>query len=265
MELVLIRGGGDLASGVAHRLFRAGYKVVILEIENPLTIRRTVAFSEAVYSNKVVVEDVKAILAKNTDDIMKILEEGNIPVYVDEKGSIIDELKPLAVVDVIIAKKNLGTNKDMAPITIGVGPGFEAGIHVDLVVESNRGHYLGRVIEKGTAIPNTGIPGSTMGYTEERIVRANGDGIVKSFFKIGDHVNEGDLICKVGEKEVRAKISGILRGMIREGLYVRDGLKIGDIDPRDIKDYVFTISDKARAIGGGVLEGIEYLRRERGI
>jgi xanthine dehydrogenase accessory factor len=265
MDIVIIRGGGDLASGVAYRLFMAGFKVVILEIEKPSSIRRAVSFSEAVYEGEVNIEGVRGILAKDLNDIKEILKSRHIPIYVDKKGDIIRELKPLAVVDAIIAKVNLGTNRNMAPITIGIGPGFEAGVDVDLVIESNRGHNLGKVIQEGKAAENTGIPGSTMGYTEERVIRAKANGIVKNFFKIGDRVEKGDIICQVGNIEVEAKISGILRGMIKEGLFAHEGLKIGDIDPRGIREYAFTISDKARAIGGGVLEGILYLKNERGI
>ena len=260
MDLVVVRGGGDIASGIIHRLFMAGYKVVVLEIEKPLTIRRTVAFSQAIYSGEVTVEGVKGVKAKDLDHIMEILEEGYIPVYVDSKGDIIKELKPLAVVDSILAKVNLGTSIDMAPITIGVGPGFEAGVDVDLAVETKRGHNLGRVIHEGKTAKNTGIPGDIIGYKEERVIRANYDGVVKPLYNIGDRVKAGDAVCKIGEKEVEAQIGGVLRGMITEGLFVHEGLKIGDIDPRGIVDHAFTISDKARAVGGGVLEGIQYLK-----
>ncbi|CAK7078404.1 selenium-dependent molybdenum cofactor biosynthesis protein YqeB [Tissierella carlieri] len=262
-NLIVIRGGGDLATGIAHRLFRVGYKVVIIEVEQPLAIRRTVAFCEAVYSGEIIVEGVKAVFSRCIDDIKQVLRDGNIPVYIDKEGDVIGELKPLAVVDAIIAKKNLGTKMDMAPITIGVGPGFEAGVDVNLVIESNRGHNLGRVIYSGSAEKNTGIPGETMGYREERIIRASDNGIIRSFFNIGDMVRDGDVVCRVGNIDVKAQISGILRGMIKEGMSVYKGLKIGDIDPRGIRDYAFTISDKARAIGGGVLEGIQYLQMER--
>ncbi len=164
-----------------------------------------------------------------------------------------------------MAKKNLGTYIDMAPITIGIGPGFEAGVDVDLVIESNRGHYLGRVVFEGRAAEDTKIPGEIMGYTEERIIRSPSKGIISSFFNIGDTVKAGDIVCRIGCIDIAARISGVLRGMIRDGLFVSEGLKIGDIDPRGIRDYAFTISDKARAIAGGVLEGIQYLRKERGI
>lgn len=265
METVIIRGGGDIATGIAHRLFKAGFKVVILDIEKPLAIRRTVSFCQAIYSGEIEIEEVKGVLSKNINEVYENLEKGNIPVYIDEKGEIIGELKPFAVVDSILAKKNLGTNREMAPITIGIGPGFEAGNDVDLVVETSRGHFLGRVIYEGTAIKNTGIPGSIMGYTEERVIRAMGDGIIENYFKIGDKIEKGEIICKTGEVEVEAKINGVIRGLLKDGLYVKKGLKIGDIDPRGLEEYAWTISEKARAVGGGVLEGIMYLSKERSI
>lgn len=265
MDLVVVRGGGDIASGIIHRLYMAGFKVVVLEIEKPLTIRRTVAFSEAVYEKEVNIEGVKGVLAKDINDIWNILDEGSVPVYIDEKGKILEVLKSMVVVDAILAKINLGTHRDMAPITIGVGPGFEAGVDVDLVVESKRGHNLGKVIYKGRAAKNTGTPGETLGFREERVIRAPGEGIVKPLYHIGDKVKKGDIVCKVGEKEVIAQIDGVIRGMLKEGLYAYKGLKIGDIDPRGVIEYAFTISDKARAVGGGVLEGILYLKRERRI
>ena len=265
MDIVIVRGGGDLGTGVAYRLFKAGYKLVVLDIEEPSNIRRKVSFSEAIYSGELEVEGIKAVLAKSLDEIYQGLDYGIIPVYVDPKGEIIEEIKPLAVVDCIIAKKNLGTSRKLAGITIGVGPGFEAGVDVDLVVESKRGHNLGKVIHKGMAEPDTGIPGNIMGFTEERIVRAGDSGIIKNFYNIGDFIEEGDLLCEINGVKTLAKISGILRGMIKEGLYVEEGLKIGDIDPRGIKEYAFTISDKAISIGGGVLEGIMYLSKKRDI
>jgi len=263
--LIVIRGGGDLGTGIAHKLFTAGYKVVILEVERPLAVRRAVSFCEAVYDGKAIVEGIKGVLAINVEDIYRILEEGFIPVYVDERAVIVERIKPLAVVDAIMAKKNVGTNRSMAPITIAIGPGFEAGVDVDLVVETNRGPELGKIIYRGRAQEDTGVPGDIMGYTTERVLRAPCDGIIKSFYKIGDMIKKGDMLGKVGEEEVTASIDGVLRGMIRDGLYVKKGLKIGDIDPRGIKDYVFTISDKAKIIGNGVLEAIEYLRKRRNI
>lgn len=265
MDLVVIRGGGDLASGVAHRLYKSGFQVVILDIGKPLAIRRTVSYCEAVYSGEITIEGVKGVLAKDLAHIKEILKDNHIPVYIDSSGDIIQDLKPLVVVDAIIAKVNLGTTKEMAPITIGLGPGFEAGVDVDLVIETQRGHYLGQVISNGKATEDTGLPGEVMGYTEERVIRAPGDGIVDVFHNIGDKVEAGDRICQVDGKEARAPIGGILRGMIKEGLYVHEGLKIGDVDPRGVVDHAFTISDKARAIAGGVLEGILSLKKERRI
>ncbi len=260
METIIIRGGGDLATGIAYKLHKSGYKVIILEIDKPLTVRRAVAFSEAVYEKEVVVEGIKGILAKDKEEIYGIWDLDAIPVYIDRKGDIIKEIKPSVVVDAIIAKVNLGTTKDMAPITIGIGPGFEAGVDVDLVIESNRSPNLGKIIYNGKAAENTGIPGEVMGYTEERVLWAPSSGVVKAFYNIGDKVKKGDIICQVGDKEVIAKFDGILRGMIKEGLFVHQGLKIGDIDPRCIRKYAFTISDKAKIIGDGVLN---IIRREK--
>ncbi len=260
MDMIVVKGGGDIASGVVCRLFLSGYKVVVLEIEKPTAIRRAVSFSEAVYVKRVNIEGIEGVLAEDFAQIEGILEEEKVPVFVDDKGIAIERLKPVAVVDAIIAKENLGTNKDMAPITIGIGPGFEAGKDVDIVVESQRGHDLGRVIYNGRASKNTGIPGEIKGYREERILRAPCEGIVKAFYNIGDEVKRGDIICQTGIRGVKAQIDGILRGMIKEGLTVNEGLKIGDIDPRGVREYAFTVSDKARAIGGGVLEGIEHLK-----
>lgn len=262
MKTVIIRGGGDLATGIAFKLFKAGFKVIILEIEKPLTVRRCVAFSEAVYKNEVIVEGIKAILAKDKEDIHRILDLGSIPVYLDEKAKIIREIKPMVVVDAIIAKKNLGTNLCMAPITIAIGPGFEAGKDINAVIESNRGPNLGKIIYKGKASENTGIPGDVMGHKEDRVIRAPNDGIVKSFYEIGDLINEGEAICQVGDEKLLTPFNGILRGMIKDGLYVKKGLKIGDIDPRCIKEHAYMISDKAKIIGDSVVETIKYLKYE---
>lgn len=263
MKTIIVRGGGDIATGIVHRLFKAGFKVIVLDIEKPLAIRRKVSFCQAIYSGEIIIEGVKGVLSKDINEVYDNLEKGYIPVYIDEEAKIINEIRPLAVVDSILAKRNLGTNRDMAPITIGVGPGFEAGKDVDLVVETNRGHYLGRVIYEGTSIKNTGIPGSIMGYTEERVIRAEGDGIIENYFNIGEEIKAGEIICKTGDVEVAAKITGVIRGLLKDGLYVKKGLKIGDIDPRGIIEYTNTISEKARAVGGGVLEAIMYLRKER--
>lgn len=263
LDLIVVRGGGDIATGIAHRLYRVGFHIVILEVEKPLSIRRKVSFSEAIYEGEALVEGVKAVHVKDIGAVEAEIKQGNIPVLIDELGHSIKELKPMAVVDAILAKKNLGTTKKLAPITIGVGPEFEAGVDVDLVVESMRGHYLGSIIEKGQPQPNTGIPGSIMGYAEDRVIRATNKGIVSNLVEIGDYVEKGTKVCKIEDEYVYARIPGIVRGLIRDGLYVDKGLKIGDIDPRGIKEYAFTISDKARAIAGGVLEGIIYLQNKK--
>lgn len=265
MDIVAVRGGGDLASGIIHRLARSGFKVLVLDIDQPSAIRRTVSFSQAIYSGEIEVEGLKGIHAKSLQEIEDIWQGGNIPVYIDPQGKILEEIRPLALVDSILAKKNLGTNKQMAPITIAVGPGFQAGEDVDLVVESKRGHYLGSLIDKGHAIANTSQPGQVMGYREERVIRASKAGKIENLKDIGDLVEEGDLISRIDQDEIRANIGGIIRGLIHDGYQVHEGMKIGDIDPREIKDHAYTISDKARAIAGAVLEGILYLKKERGL
>ena len=264
-RIIVCRGGGDLATGGIHRLVRAGFRVVCLESERPSSIRRQVCFSEAVYEGEKTVDGVKAVLVADIAEIYAAWQKNNVPVLVDPMGKCIKELKPIAVVDAIIAKKNLGTRKDMAPITIGVGPGFTAGMDVDVVIESMRGHNLGRVIWKGTAIPDTGIPGKIAGYDKERVLRAPGDGYMKNISKIGDLVTKGQTIAEIYEEmtmtgtciPVKATLNGILRGLIRTGYYVTKGFKIADIDPREEEqENCFTISDKARCIAGSVLEVI---------
>ncbi len=253
-DIILIRGGGDLATGVAHRLFTCGFQVAILETEHPTVIRRTVSFAQAVYDGVTIVEGVTARKAEVLADAQDILRNGEIPVIIDKKGSSIASLKPRAVVDAILGKKNLGTHRKMAPIVIGLGPGFEAEKDVDAVVETNRGHYLGRVIFSGQAEPNTNTPGPIEGYSTERLIRACCDGEFKAVKDIGDRILEGETLATIDGKEVNASISGIIRGLIQPGSKVSEGMKIGDIDPRDVSEYCDTISDKAKAIGGGVLE-----------
>lgn len=264
-RIVVCRGGGDLATGIIHRLAKAGLQVVCLESEQPSSIRRQVCFSEAVYDGKTSVDGMKAVRVKNMEDILSAWQKREVPVLIDPKGEWIEELKPVAVVDAIIAKKNLGTYKDMAPLTIGVGPGFTAGSDVDVVIESMRGHNLGRVITKGAAIANTGIPGKVGGYDKERVIHASGAGYMKNISKIGDLVEKGQIIAEIYEDlsmtgegvPVKATLNGILRGLIRTGYHVSKGFKIADIDPRKEElENCFTISDKARCIAGSVLEVI---------
>ena len=269
--LIICRGGGDLATGIVHRLFRAGFPVLVLETDSPAAIRRQVSFSEAVYDGTATVEGVTAerIASANRASVNHVLEEGRVPLLVDPEGSSIPLLKPDIVVDAIIAKKNLGTAKEMAPLVIGVGPGFTAGEDVDLVVESMRGHNLARIFTTGSALPNTGIPGNIGGFTKERVLHAEAAGYMKNIRQIGDIVEKGEEIARIYEKmtedgtfsgsyvSVEVSISGIIRGLIREGYHFQKGFKIADIDPRESElANCFTISDKARSIGGSVLEAV---------
>lgn len=257
--IVLIKGAGDLATGIAYRLKKSGFDIVMTEIDNPTTVRRTVAFSQAIFDNEIEIEGIKGIKVNNINEIHKEIKKGNIPIIIDKEANIIKKLKPKVVVDAIIAKKNLGTSINDAPIVIGVGPGFEAKKDCHLVIETKRGHYLGKVIEEGSAIPNTGIPGNIGGYTKERIIRASSNGKIRPVVKIGDYVKKGEVIAYIDGVEVVAEIDGKVRGMLQEGIEVFKGMKSGDIDPRCEKDHCFTISDKARSIGGGVLEAIMYM------
>ena len=295
--LIICRGAGDLATGIIHRLRRAGHRVIALETDYPAAIRRQVSFCEAVYDGSAVVEGVTARLVPALADaetdtetysgendtpaahivsekwdssaIEAVLEAGEVPLLIDPKGESIALLKPDVVVDAIIAKKNLGTTIDMAPLVIGVGPGFTAGQDVHLVIESMRGHNLARIITDGMAQPNTGVPGNIAGFTSERVIHAPAAGYIHDVRKIGDIVQKGDEIARIyPDKEsydnalseyvpVNATITGIIRGLIREGYYFREGFKIADIDPRESElTNCFTISDKARSIAGSVLEAV---------
>ena len=253
---ILIKGAGDLATGIGWRLHRAGYEVWMTDIAVPTAVRRTVSFSRAVYEGEAEVEGVRARLAQTEEDGYCIAKSGDIPVFIDPEGNICRTLKPDVVVGAIIAKKNIGTKITDAPLVISVGPGFTAGVDCHRVVETKRGHYLGRVIESGSAIPNTGIPGNVGGYTVERIIRAGEEGIFVPKVSIGDRVEAGQGVAISGSTPVRAQITGIVRGLLQEGVRVTQGMKAGDIDARCERAHCFTISDKARAIGGGVLEAV---------
>ena len=253
---IAIRGGGDLASGVAWRLHQCGFKVFLTEIEQPLAVRRKVAFCEAIYDGRAAVEGVEAVLAKSPDEISGVWEKGFIPILVDPDCESRHAVKPRVLVDGIIAKKNLGTTMEHAPLVIALGPGFEAGRDAHFVVETNRGHNLGRLLATGMAEPDTGIPGPVQGITTDRVIRAPADGRLETRVEIGDTVEKGDKLGSVSGKPVLATIDGVLRGLIRSGIRVGKGLKIGDIDPRGNRDNCFTMSEKALAIAGGVLEGI---------
>lgn len=286
---VLIRGAGDLASGIALRLHRSGFAVAMTETGVPTTVRRTVAFSPAVYLGSVQVEDVTGTLCHSVEELEKLVTEGKIPVLVDEKARTGLSWKPEVVVDAILAKRNTGTRITDAATVIGVGPGFTAGVDCHCVVESKRGHYLGRCIWEGSAIPNTGVPGLIGGFGIQRLLRAPADGIFRGAAEIGDQVEAGQVVGFVesgsvwehprenkglsGEEvslgvsgqnvsgscqeiPMTAQISGVVRGLLQDGVPVTRGMKAGDVDPRCERDHCFTVSDKARAIGGGVLEAI---------
>ena len=295
--LIICRGAGDLATGIIHKLHRAGHRVIALETDYPAAIRRQVSFCEAVYDGSAAVEGVTARLVPALADaetdtetysgindtpaahiasekwdssvIKAVLEAGEVPLLIDPKGESIELLRPDVVVDAIIAKKNLGTTINMAPLVIGIGPGFTAGQDVHLVIESMRGHNLARIITDGMAQPNTGVPGNIAGFTSERVIHAPAAGYIHDVRKIGDIVQKGNEIARIyPDKEsydnalseyvpVNATITGIIRGLIREGYYFREGFKIADIDPRESElTNCFTISDKARSIAGSVLEAV---------
>lgn len=253
---VLIKGAGDLATGIGWRLRRAGYQVLMTETAVPTTVRRSVAFSRAVYEGEAKVEGITAVRCDTMAEAQAAFSAGKIPVFVDEKAQIRKEWKPEAVVDAIIAKRNLGTKITDAPLVIGVGPGFTAGKDCHAVIETKRGHFLGRVIETGSAIPNTGVPGNIGGYTTERIIRAAADGVFEPVASIGELVEKGELVAKSGGQDIYAQMPGIVRGMLQKGVPVTAGMKCGDIDARAEASHCDTISDKARAIGGGVLEAV---------
>lgn len=256
-ECVIVRGGGDIATGTIYKLRKCGFRVLVLEVENPSAIRRNVAFCEAVYEGSKQVEDMRCVLGHSLLECEKIMDEEHVAMLVDPKGECIPFVKPIVLVDAILAKKNLGTKKDMAKLTIALGPGFEAGKDVDVVVETMRGHSLGRLIYEGCAIKNTGIPGNIAGYSKERVIHSPCAGICHSVKKITDIVEKGEIIAYVDDTPVYASMSGLLRGLIRDEYPVTCGFKMADIDPRkDEYNNCFTISDKARCIAGGVVEAI---------
>ncbi|HWO40983.1 MAG TPA: selenium-dependent molybdenum cofactor biosynthesis protein YqeB [Candidatus Eisenbacteria bacterium] len=253
---VLVRGGGEMGSGIAHRLHQSHMRVLITETAAPTAVRRTVAFAEAVYEGEQTVEGVKAVRIEDPDGAKDVWSGNAIPLIVDPHAGCRGRLEPRVLVDAVMAKKNSSTRITDAPLVIGVGPGFTAGVNAHAVVESNRGYYLGRVIWDGSAEPDTGAPAPVGGHTYARVLRAPRPGRFSALKAIGDFAACGEVIGEVEGAPVRAEISGIVRGLIRDGIRVAQGLKIGDIDPRGERGYCYVISDKARAIGGGVLEAI---------
>ena len=254
--VILIRGAGEMATGVAHRLASCHFKVCMTETSNPQAVRREVAFSEAILDSEKEVEGITAKRVDSTGHISEVWREGKIPVLIDPEAKVKDFLKPDVLIDATLAKKNLGTKMSDAPLVIALGPGFHAGKDVHLVIETNRGHDLGRIISNGEAEPNTGIPGKIGGYAEERVIRAPKGGNFRALKKIADGVRPNEKVGMVGNAAVRSRIAGVVRGLLRDGADVWKGMKLGDVDPRGIKDHCHTISDKARTISGGVLQAI---------
>lgn len=253
---ILVRGAGEMASGIAYRLFRSHLKVALTEIAQPLAVRRKVSFCEAVWDGAAQVEGVRSRRVESAGQFDAVLAAGEIPVLVDPGLACREAWRPHALLDAAVAKRNLGTHRDMAELVVGFGPGFTAGVDVDLVVETNRGHDLGRLLFEGGAEPNTGVPGSTLGYAGERVLRCPRDGTFEALAEIGDRVEAGQAVGRVAGVEVRAEIPGVLRGLLRPGLAVTKGLKAGDVDPRGVREHCFTISEKARALGGSALEAV---------
>lgn len=261
-NLIIVRGAGDLATGVIQKLHRAGLKLLVLEAEKPTAIRRTVALCEAVYNGTAHVEDITGRKIESIGEIEDCQKAGEIPLIVDPAGRLIRELSPVAVIDAILAKKNLGTVRSMAPITIALGPGFNAGKDVDAVIETMRGHNLGRLILKGQAFTNSGIPGEIGGQSAKRVLHAPIAGRVHNLCNIGAVLEEGAPVLEVGNTVMYAPFRGLIRGLIHDGMQVQRGMKIGDIDPRYDVD-IHTISDKARCLGGAVLEAYFYLNNRK--
>lgn len=259
-KLIIVRGGGDLATGTIHRLWSAGFDVIVLETDAPAAIRRQVSVCEAVYCGETVIEGMKARFVGNVDEAYEALTERVVPVLIDKEGECIKAVSPKILVDGIMAKKNLGTSIDMAQVTIALGPGFEAGVDVNYVIETKRGHDLGRIIKSGFAVKNSGIPGNIGGYTIERVIKAPKEGKFVAIKEIGAIVEKDEVIAKVFSEDessvdVVTVIPGILRGILKSEYYVTEGFKVADVDPRteELKNC-FTISDKARCIAGSVLE-----------
>lgn len=254
-NIIVVRGGGDLATGVIHRLHRCGYRVLILECEKPSAIRRMVSFCDAAYDGTSFVEGLVCQKVNDVRECEAVWEAGEIPLLIDPKGESLKVIRPKVVIDAIIAKKNLGTTREMAPLTIALGPGFAAGFDVDYVIETKRGHHLGRIIEDGEAIANTGVPGEIDGVSKERVIHSPAQGTFKGVSKIADIVEKDQIIAYVDETPVKASITGVLRGIIKDGYVVSKGMKIADIDPRkEEKNNCYTISDKARCLAGSVVE-----------
>jgi len=259
--IVLIKGAGDLASGVALRLWRAGLKVAMTDLPEPTAIRRTVSFCVALTEGSAKVEDVIARPAKTLEDAEAIWAAEEIPVFAAPDSNSVAFLKPEVVVDAILAKRNIGTTITDAPTVIALGPGFTTGVDCHAVIETMRGHNLGRVHYHmgSSAMPNTGIPGEIGGHTTDRVMHTPAQGVFKGICQIGERVGAGETVAMVGDTPVLSKIEGVLRGLLADGIYATEGMKCGDVDPRAKWEHCFTVSDKARSLGGAVLEAIVAL------
>ncbi|MBU1154994.1 MAG: EF2563 family selenium-dependent molybdenum hydroxylase system protein [Proteobacteria bacterium] len=253
---VLIRGAGEMASGAAYRLAHAGFHVLMTEISRPLAVRRAVSYCEAVYDGSKIVEGRTARLIQSPEEAEELWTRAELPVIVDPHMTCRAAIRPMVIVDALVAKRNTGLTKGMAPLTIGLGPGFHAPDQVDLAIETNRGHNLGRLISLGSPEPNTGVPGNIAGYTSQRVLRSPAAGVFETDLDLGERVRAGQVVARVSGQAVEAKVEGILRGLLRPGAEVIPGTKVGDVDPRGQIEYLHTISEKARALGGSVLEGI---------
>ncbi|MCQ2431016.1 MAG: EF2563 family selenium-dependent molybdenum hydroxylase system protein [Clostridia bacterium] len=262
---ILIKGAGDLATGTACRLHKCGMQIIMTDLPIPTAVRRTVSFSRAVYEGTALVEGSTAVCCASLSDAEAVLDRGDIAVIPDPEASFLASWKPDAVVDAILAKHNTGTRIADAPIVIALGPGFCAGVDCHAVIETKRGHDLGRCIYEGTAIPNTGIPGDIGGYTVERLLRAPCAGVFSPVVSIGTIVKKDDICAYVDGVPMVSRIDGVVRGLLQPGVTVFEGMKAGDVDPRCEVRHCYTVSDKARSIGGGVLEALLTLQRQKGI
>jgi xanthine dehydrogenase accessory factor len=254
--IILIKGGGEMASGVAHRLVRSGFRVCITELPEPLAVRRGVSFCEAVFAGQTEVEGLVGRRVSGKEEVRHCWEEGEVPVVIDPTCAIRKILLPDVLVDAILGKRNTGTTLSDAPLVIGLGPGFWAGRDVHVVIETNRGHHLGRVIEEGETQPDTGIPGDIGGYTWERVLRTPADGKFRGKRQIGDPIEKGEVVAEVEGVPLKAHISGVLRGILHDGVRVELNMKVADVDPRALREHCLTVSEKARAIGGAVMEAV---------
>lgn len=262
--IIWIRGAGDIATGIAFRLYKSGFSVVMTDLPQPTAIRRTICFSEAIVRGETQVEDITARSAASAKQAREIVARGEIAVIADPTGEIAKQLEPVAVVDAILAKRNLGTKINDADIVIAAGPGFTAGEDCHAVVETMRGHTLGRVYYSGAALPDTGVPGNIGGFTLERLLRAPRAGVFRGVKQIGDVVEAGEICAYVDDEPITTRIKGVLRGLLPDGITVYDGMKSGDVDPRCERLHCFTVSDKALSIGGGVLEALLHLLSQKG-